>query len=158
MCNTLSWDDLWNPKLSPLDSQEPLCWAQLDLKSHCLDNLQFIIPVTLESENPSHDTRPGPSFATSSEFNKSILSSNSKILFFPFFQYPELFSRSGVPNLQDLTPDDLRWSWCKNNRNKEHNWCKMLESSRNHPSPHPFAEKLFSMKLVPDARGWGPLL
>ena len=157
MCNTLSWDDLWNPKLSPLDSQEPLCWAQPDLKSHCLDNLQFIIPVTLGSENPSHDTHPGPSFATSSEFNKSTLSSNSKILFFPFFQYPELFSRSGVPNLQDLTPDDLRWSWCKNNRNKEHNWCKVLESSGNHPSPHPFAEKLFSMKLVPDARGWGPL-
>ena len=157
MCNTLGWDDLWNPKLSPLGSQEPLCWAQPDLKPHCLDNLQLVIPVTLESENPSHEPRPGPSFATSSEFNKSILSSNSKIFFFPFFQYPELFSRSGVPNLQDLMPDDLRWNWYKNNRNKEHNECKVLESSRNHSSWHQFMGKLFSMKLAPGAKGWGPL-
>ena len=36
---------------------------------------------------------------------------------------------SGVPNLQDLMPDDLRWS-C--NRNKVHNKCRVLESSGNH--------------------------
>ena len=30
----------------------------------------------------------------------------------------ELHFRSGVPNLQDLMPDDLRWSWCNNNGNK----------------------------------------
>ena len=97
MCNTLGWDDLWNPKLSPLGSQEPLCWAQPDLKPHCLDNLQLVIPVTLESENPSHDPHPGPSFATSSEFNKSILSSNSKIFFFLFFNILNYFLDQGSP-------------------------------------------------------------
>ena len=35
--------------------------------------------------------------------------------------------------LQDLMPDDLRWSCCSNNRNKAHHKCNVLESSRNHP-------------------------
>ena len=43
--------------------------------------------------------------------------------------------RAGVPNFQDLMPDDLRWNWCNNNRNKMHNKCNVLESSPNHPSP-----------------------
>ena len=29
------------------------------------------------------------------------------------------FSISGVPNLWEVIPDDLRWSWCNNNRNRE---------------------------------------
>ena len=41
-----------------------------------------------------------------------------------------------VPNLQDLMPDDLRWSRCNNNRNKVHNKCNVLESSRNCHSTH----------------------
>ena len=28
-----------------------------------------------------------------------------------------------VPNLHHLHPDDLRWSWCNNNRNKVHVMC-----------------------------------
>ena len=51
--------------------------------------------------------------------------------------------RSGVPNLQDQVPDDLRWSWYSNNRNKVHNKCNdwiipitPKPSSRNH-HPHP---------------------
>ena len=40
-----------------------------------------------------------------------------------------VLSRTGVPNLQDLMPDDLRWSLCNNNRNKVHNKCNALESS-----------------------------
>ena len=36
---------------------------------------------------------------------------------------------SGVPNLWDLMPDDLRWSWCNSNRNKVHDKCDVLESS-----------------------------
>ena len=40
---------------------------------------------------------------------------------------------SGVPSLRDLMPDDLRWSWCNNNRNKVHNKCNVLESSPSHP-------------------------
>ena len=29
----------------------------------------------------------------------------------------DLSSKTGVPNLQDLMPDDLSWSSCNNNRN-----------------------------------------
>ena len=42
----------------------------------------------------------------------------------------------GVPNLWDLMPDDLRHSWCNNNRNKVHNKGNVLQSSWNH-LPHP---------------------
>ena len=55
------------------------------------------------------------------------------------------------PHLWDPVPDDLRWSWCNNNRNKVHDKCYALESSQNHP--HPWSvEKLSSMKPVPDAK------
>jgi len=40
--------------------------------------------------------------------------------------------KARVPNLQDLMPNDLRWSWC-NNRSKVHNKRNALESSENHP-------------------------
>ena len=43
-----------------------------------------------------------------------------------------LFITAGVPNLWDLMPDGLRWSWCSNNRNKMHNKWNALESSWNH--------------------------
>ena len=36
------------------------------------------------------------------------------------------------PNVWDLMPDDLRWSWCNHNRNIVHNKCNVLESSPNH--------------------------
>ena len=50
------------------------------------------------------------------------------------FSWPHLreLSTPEVPNLQDLMPDDLRWSQC-NNRNKVHNKCNVFESSWNHP-------------------------
>ena len=49
-----------------------------------------------------------------------------------------LFSGLGLPNLrQTLMPDDLRWSWCNNNRNKVHDKCNELESSWNYRRPHP---------------------
>jgi len=41
---------------------------------------------------------------------------------------------AGVPNLQGPIPDDLMWSL--GNRNKVHNKCNALESSRNQlPTP-----------------------
>ena len=43
--------------------------------------------------------------------------------------------RSGVPSLQHLMPDDRRWSWYNNNRNKVHNKCNVHESSWSH-TPH----------------------
>ena len=51
-----------------------------------------------------------------------------------------LQSRAGVPNLQDLMADDLRWSWCNSNRNKVHNTWTALESSWN---------PLLTLTLVP---------
>ena len=62
--------------------------------------------------------------------------------------------KPGVPNLQDLMPDDLRWNWCSNNRNKVHSKCNALESSQNHPPPQ-CVEKLPSTKLVPGAKKVG---
>ena len=51
------------------------------------------------------------------------------------FLYPvfNIRPRTAVPNLWDLMPDDLSWSWCNNNRNKMHNTCNALEPSRSHP-------------------------
>ena len=48
------------------------------------------------------------------------------------------FINAGVPNLQKLMPDDLRWSWCNHNRNKIHNKCDTLESFQNKPTPFPW--------------------
>ena len=46
-------------------------------------------------------------------------------------------SIAGVPDLHDLTPDDLWCSWCNNNRNKVHNTCNVLGSPPSHPHPLP---------------------
>ena len=62
---------------------------------------------------------------------------------------------SGAPNLQDLMPDDLQWSWYNNNRNKVNNKCNVIESSQNHPpTPSPWG-KMSSMKPVPGAKNVG---
>ena len=62
---------------------------------------------------------------------------------------------AGVPNLQDLMPDDLRWSRCNNNRNKVHNKCNALESSPNHPPSLSPWKKLSSTKPLPGAQKVG---
>ena len=61
-----------------------------------------------------------------------------------------------VPNLQDLTPSDLRWSWCNNNRNKGHNKCNVLESSWTHPPPPVCGEIVFQEPGPRCQKGWGP--
>ena len=67
----------------------------------------------------------------------------------------DMFSSvTGVPSLWDLMPDDLRWSWCDNNRNKGRNKRNALESSRT--ISHPWSvEKLSSTKPVPHAKKVG---
>ena len=64
------------------------------------------------------------------------------------------YSKARVPNLQDLMPDDLRWSWHNNNRNEVHSKYNVLESSWNHPCLQS-VEELSSMKLVPGAKKLG---
>ena len=61
-------------------------------------------------------------------------------------------SEAGVPNLQDLMPDDLRWDRCNNNSNKVHSNCNVLESSQNHPPTLVHGKKLSSMKPVRRAK------
>jgi len=63
--------------------------------------------------------------------------------------------RAGVPNLWDLMPDDLRWSWCNNNRNKAHNKFNVLESSWNDsPNLGPWKNSLpQNWSLVPKRLG-----
>ena len=69
-----------------------------------------------------------------------------------------------VLNLQDLMPEDLRWSWCNNNRNKVHKKCNWLESSSHkasphHPQPLPQSRKTLFHKTGPWCQKvWGPLL
>ena len=74
-----------------------------------------------------------------------------------FVRSTRISSRPGVPRFQDLMPNDLRWSWCNNNRNKAHNKCNVLESSRNcSPPSHLWSgEELSSMKPAPGARKVG---
>ena len=60
-------------------------------------------------------------------------------------------SKAGIPNLRDLMPDDLRWSWYNNNRNKVHNKCCM-----NHPQIISGSmENLSFTKPVPSAKRVG---
>ena len=67
--------------------------------------------------------------------------------------------KAGVPNLWDLMPDDLRWRWCNNNRNKVHNKFNVFESSTTVP-PHPpsASGKVFFQGTGPWCQKcWGPL-
>ena len=72
-----------------------------------------------------------------------------------------LWSNSRVSSLQDLMPDDLRWSWC-NNTNKVRNKCNVLASSRIHPPPphpKPIHGKIVFHESNPWCQnGWGLLL
>ena len=66
---------------------------------------------------------------------------------------------TGVPSLRDLMFDDLRWSWCNNNRSKMHNTCNALESSWGHPSSVPVPGQSVSVfhKTGPWChKGYGP--
>ena len=58
---------------------------------------------------------------------------------------------TGVPNLWDPRPDDLRWSCCSNNRNEAHNTCNLLVITPKPSPPHPSrsTEKLSSTKQSP---------
>ena len=57
-------------------------------------------------------------------------------------------NNAGVPNPWDLMPDDMRWSWHNNSRNKVHNKCNAFESSQNHTPPTASVKKFSSMTPV----------
>ena len=66
----------------------------------------------------------------------------------------DLSSKTGVPNLQDLMPDDLRWSSCNN-------MCTVNVMLLNHPKtiPHIVVGKIVFHKTGPWCqKGWGPLV
>ena len=63
---------------------------------------------------------------------------------------------TGLSNLWNLMSDDLRWSWCSNNRNKVHSKCKVLKSSKTISRPHPQSGKNclpWNRSLVPKSGG-----
>ena len=65
-------------------------------------------------------------------------------------------STSVVPNFWDLMPNDLRWSWYNNNRNKVHNKCNVFESSWKH-LPDPVHGKIVFQEIGPWCqKDWGP--
>ena len=70
---------------------------------------------------------------------------------------PSLVPQAGVPNLWDLMPDDLRWSWRNNNRNKVHNKRIMLESSETIPSFPVHGRFVFCEAGPWYQKVWGPL-
>ena len=75
----------------------------------------------------------------------------------PFIERAIMVLYGRVPSLQARMPDDLRWSWCNNNRNKVHNKCNALESSPNHP-PTQGHGKIVSHEIGPWCqKGWEPL-
>ena len=65
--------------------------------------------------------------------------------------------RAVIPNLWYLMPDDLRWSWYNNNRNKVYSKYNAFESSSNHLSTPTCQseEKLSSMKSVTGVKSVG---
>ena len=66
--------------------------------------------------------------------------------------------RTGVPNLWDLMSDDLKWSWCNNNRNKVHNRCNAFESVQKHPPALVHGKTVFHKTGPCCQKGWGLLL
>ena len=61
---------------------------------------------------------------------------------------------AGLLGHQHLIPDDLRWSWCNNNRNKVHRKDNAVESSPNHSSPGSWKSRLpRNWSLVPERLG-----
>ena len=67
--------------------------------------------------------------------------------------------KAGVPNLEDLMSDDLRWCWYNNKRNKVHNKRNACESSWNHLlSPGPWKNCLsWNQSPVPKRLGTADL-
>ena len=76
------------------------------------------------------------------------------LLLFMWHWRSKLF-KSRVPDLWDLMPDDLKWSWCNNNRNKACNKHNALESSQNHPPPPPVHGKIVLYEISPGAKKVG---
>ena len=76
------------------------------------------------------------------------------LLLFMWHWRSKLF-KSRVPDLWDLMPDDLKWSWCNNNRNKACNKRNALESSQNHPPPPPVHGKIVLYEISPGAKKVG---
>ena len=94
-------------------------------------------------------------------FLSSTTKCASRIVFVPYLS-PGIshFSKSGVPNLWDLMPDALRWSWCHNNRNKAHK-VRCLNHPEPFPPPHPQSVETFLPRETRGLwyqKGWGPLL
>ena len=137
----------WEPPGSPSPSLIPYLFSQLANQGHQ--------QVTVKNETPKLHQLHLKSC--------SVPSNRSANLSVSFSSWRHRFwcppsSNSGVPNLWDLRPDYLKWSWCNNNRNKVYNKCNALGSSQSHP-PCLIRGKIVSHDTGPWCqKGWGPLL
>ena len=113
----------------------------LSLKKHQTPSCSHILQLTLGSQGQNwHEVIP------SNPWLYHFLVRDEKT---------EAHRGPGVPNLRDLMPDDLGWSWCNDVTNKMHNKYNVLESYQNHP-PTPWSmEKLSCTKLDPGAKKVG---
>ena len=92
------------------------CWGQREYGM----GSEKIIKNTSYNHVTSYRTRAITVMSISSFCNEYVC-----VIF--LFSLIPLSCNTGIPNLWDLMPDDLRWSWCNNNRNKVHNKCNVLE-------------------------------
>ena len=86
--------------------------------------------------------------------NKSLVFGISVLLFASGQLAWNKCARSGVPNLQGLLLDDLRWSWYNNNNRKYTVNAMCLNYPETTPPPQS-VEKLSSKKLVPRYKEFG---
>ena len=102
-----------------------VCWKNVSEQIPCLDccndSLIGLSDLSFPPIKSVFHTSPG----------WSVLDGNLASLCLILSGAPFVYNRGPQP--PESKPDDLRWSWCHNNRNKVHNKCSVLESPWNHP-------------------------
>ena len=176
MCNSLWLDGLWlaRPLCSwdspgkytgvgchfllqrtfPSQGSNP-CLLQLSCAAGRFFTVEPLIPTWfLEELVPIlHDVMCSFSPFTFKEWGAyHVVKMGNSLVF--WFLSPLRYLRTGVPKLWDLMPDDLRWNWCNNHRNKVHSKCNVLKPWQNHHPTGPRKNRFpWSGSLVPKELG-----
>ena len=133
--------------------------VQLIVCTHPVLRLGLLKPGKLSSFPwfPSHPALLSLNLAVSYIFEVGWVSDGrwheKRELSLTIFAFSPIIS-TWVLDLQDLMPEDLRCSWCNNNRNKAHNKCNALKLSQTIP-PHSGPWTIVSHKPSPWCqKGW----
>ena len=133
----------------------PLCLSCLCMSLF----LNFFLPYTRFNFYTIQETVPYLLFLFHIVLSKNICTVNTYI--FQLYIVPSYneFLLPGVPNLWDLTSNDLRWNWYNSNRNKVHDKCNVLESSKIHllHQSRVYGKIVFQETGPWWQKGWGPL-